>query len=308
MKILIAGASGMIGSAAAPYLESQGFEVHRLVRRAAGAGEVQWDPDAGSIDAAGLEGLDGVVHLACMRWPARWTSKAKEQIYANRMQTNSLLSNTLAGCRRKPQVLICASGMGIYPSSGDRIMTEDSPVGTDFLARLQCDGEAATAPASTAGIRVVNLRIPAVLGGASLNRNMGRMGSGHQWTSWVSRDELASIVAYVLMKDTLSGPVNPVSPNPVSNAEFAQTLSHVLGRKPGPPMPAFLLQLMLGEMADALILASRRIIPARLLEAGYAFRYPELDIALIHELGMEVVDSQTVRENRDQEALSKTGG
>ena len=307
MKILIAGTSGMIGSAVVPYLESQGFELRRLVRRAAGAGEVQWDPDAGSIDAAGLEGLDGVVHLASMRWPARWTSKAKEQIYTNRIQTNGLLAKTLASCRRKPQVLICASGMGIYPPSGDQILTEDSPAGTDFLARLQWDGEATTAPASTAGIRVVNLRIPGVLGGANLNRNMGRMGSGRQWASWVSRDELASIVAYALMNDTLSGPVNPVSPNPVSNAEFAETLSHALGRKPGPSMPAFLLRLMLGEMADALILASRRIIPARLLEAGYVFRFSELEVALTHELDKEAHGSQTVPENRDQGALSATG-
>ena len=285
MKILIAGASGMIGSAVAPYLESQGFEVFRLVRRTAGAGEIQWDPDAGSIDAASLEGFDGVVHMASMRWPARWTTKAKKQIYTNRIQTNSLLANTLGTCQRKPQVLICASGMGIYPSSDDQILTEDSPVGADFLARLQCDGEAATAPASEAGIRVVNLRIPGVLGGAELKRNIGRIGDGRQWTSWVARDELATIIEFILVNVALSGPVNSVSPNPVHNAEFTAALSRAGGRKPGLPVPAFLLKLMLGEMAEALILASRRIMPARLLAAGYAFRFPELENALRHELG-----------------------
>jgi uncharacterized protein (TIGR01777 family) len=284
MKILIAGSNGMIGSAVAAYLASQGHEVNRLVRRAPVAGEVHWDPDAGTIDAPGLEGLDGVVHLASMPWPMRWTPKAKQQIYANRIATNSLLAHTLAGCQRKPQVLICASGMGIYPTSGDQILTEDSPPGTDFLAHLQCDGEAATAPAAVAGIRVVNLRIPGVLGGAGLKRIIGRFGSGRQWTSWVARDELAYIVEYVLINAALSGPVNPTSPNPVRNAEMVAALSRALGRRPGLPLPALLLRLMLGEMAETLILASRRILPGKLLDAGYQFHFAELADALNHEL------------------------
>jgi uncharacterized protein (TIGR01777 family) len=284
MKILIAGSSGMIGSAVAAYLASRGHDVSRLVRQAPVAGEVHWDPDAGNIDAAGLEGLDGVVHLASMPWPMRWTTKTKKQLYANRIITNSLLANTLAVCQRKPQVLVCASGMGIYPASGDQILTEDSPLGTDFLARLQCDGEAATAPAAAAGIRVVNLRIPGVLGGASLKHNIGRIGSGRKWTSWVARDELAYIIEYVLITNTLAGPVNPTSPNPVRNAEMAAALSRAVGRKPGLPVPAFLLRLMLGEMAEALILASRRILPGKLLAAGYPFHFAELEKALQHEL------------------------
>jgi uncharacterized protein (TIGR01777 family) len=287
MKILIAGASGMIGSAVTPYLASLGHEVVTLVRRNPGVGEIYWDPEAGRIDNGGLEGFDAVVHLASMRWPARWTAKAKRQIYTNRIQTNSLLAKTLAGCKLKPQVLVCASGMGIYPSSGDQVLNEDSPVGTDFLAHLQCDGEAATAPASTAGIRVVNLRIPGVLGGVGLKRNIGLMGSGRQWTSWVARDELVSIIEYVLTKDTISGPVNPTSPNPIRNAEFVATLSRAQGGKPGLPMPALVLRMLLGEMAEALILASRRMIPARLLAAGYPFRFPELEVALRHELGVD---------------------
>jgi uncharacterized protein len=287
MKILIAGASGMIGSVVAPYLARQGHTVYHLVRRDPGADEVRWDPEAGSIDAASVEGFDGVVHLASMRWPARWTAKSKEQIYANRIRTNKLLSVTLASAQRKPQVLVCASGMGFYASSGDQILTEDSPVGSDFIAHLQCEGEAATASASAAGIRVVNLRIPGVMGGAGLKRNMGRIGSGRQWTSWVARDELASIIEFVLTTDTLSGPVNPVSPNPARNADFAATLSRVLGSKPGLPIPAFILRLMFGEMAEALIIASRRIEPRRLLAAGYPFRYPGLEEALRHELGMD---------------------
>ena len=165
-----------------------------------------------------------------------------------------------------------------------QVITEEASPGVDFLARLQCDGEAAAMQASSAGIRVVNLRIPAVLGGAAVRRNMGRMGNGKQWSSWVGRDELAAIINFIIENDSLTGPVNPVSPKPVRNAEMASTLSRVLGRKPGPSMPAFLLRIMLGEMAEALILASRRLIPGKLLAAGYQFRFPELEVALRHEL------------------------
>jgi len=175
--------------------------------------------------------------------------------------------------------------MGIYPSSGDQIITEDSPLGADFLARLQRDSEAATAPASAAGIRVVSLRIPAVLGGANLERSLGRVGDGRTWISWVALDELAAIVEHVLVTDALHGPVNPTSPSPVRNAEFAETLSRVRGSRFSLPMPAFALRLLFGEMAEALILASRRIQPARLLESGYEFRFPQLEMALRHELG-----------------------
>lgn len=284
MRLLIAGSSGMIGSVVAPFLACQGHEVVRLVRRVPGVGEVHWEPDAGVIDSAGLEGFDGVVQLATRPWPMRWSAKSKQHMRDNRIGANGLLARTLSGCKRKPQVLVCASGMGIYPPSGETVLTEESPVGTDFLARLQCDGEAATVPASTAGIRVVNLRIPAVLGGPNLKRNMGRLGSGRQWSSWVSRDELACIMEHVLLTGTLVGPLNPVSPNPVHNAEFSATASRVLGARPGLPIPAFVLRLMMGEMADALLLASRRIEPRKLLASGYRFRYPRLEDALRHEL------------------------
>lgn len=182
---------------------------------------------------------------------------------------------------------MCASAQGIYPPSGDQILAEDSAVGTDYLAELLRDGEQATARASDAGIRVVHLRIPTVLSGTSLaamSSNIRRLGSGRQWFSWVARDEMASIVQHVLVTDALEGPVNAVSPNPVRNAEFFATLGRVLGRKPRLAMPAFLLRIMIGGMADALILASRRIEPQRLIETGYAFHLAELEAALRHEL------------------------
>ena len=284
MRILIAGAGGLIGSAVVSHLANQGHEIIRLVRRTPGPGEIRWEPDAGVMDGASLEGLEGVVHVASAPWPARWTSSAKQQIRANRLATNGLLARSLAGCKRKPRVLVCASGMGYYPPSGDQIITEDSPGGTSFLANLQRDGEAATAPASAAGIRVVHLRIPPVLTRASIPRGTSRIGSGRQWMSWVGRDELACIVEHVLLTDTLVGPVNPVSPNPVRNADFAATAARVLGRRQGLTMPAFLIHLLLGEMGDEFILASRRIEPRRLLDTDYRFRCPKLDDALRHEL------------------------
>jgi NAD dependent epimerase/dehydratase family enzyme len=149
---------------------------------------------------------------------------------------------------------------------------------------LQRDGEAATAPASAAGIRVVNLRIPPVLTGASIARGTNRIGNGQQWMSWVGRDELTSIIEHVLVTDSLEGPVNPVSPNPVQNTDFAATVSRVLGRKPGLVLPGFLLHLLLGEVADEFILASRRMEPRKLLATGYQFRFPDLESALRYEL------------------------
>ncbi len=272
MRILIAGAGGLIGSTVTQYLASCGYEVVRLVRKAPGPGEVGWDPDNGTIDAPSLEGFDGVIHVASLSWNRRWTAAFKQQMYQNRLRTNGLLAEALASRRQKPRVFVCASGQGIYPSSGDQILTEESALGTDYLANLQRDGEAATTSASSAGIRVVHLRLPMVLGGANIRRGMGRLGNGRQWVSWVALDELASIVYHILVTDALVGPVNPTSPKPMRNADVVTALGHALGRKPGPPIPAFLLRLMLGEMAEALLLASRRMEPHKLLATGYQFR------------------------------------
>jgi uncharacterized protein (TIGR01777 family) len=295
MKILIAGSSGMLGSAVTRHLIENGHEVVRLVRYTPGPGEVEWNPDAGKIDTAGLEGFDGVVQLASMTWPMRWTGKAKQRIRANRLATNGLLAESLAGCAHKPRVLICASGMGYYPSSGDAVLTEDSPAGMSFLARLQQEGEAATAPASEPGIRVVHLRIPPVLGGAGLLRIGFQAGDGQQWSSWVGRDELASIIEFALTTESLVGPVNAVSPNPVRNAEFATTASRAMQQKCGGTMPATLVRLIMGEMGEEFLLASRRIHPAKLLAAGYTFRFPELEQAVRHEWEITGLVSQPTK-------------
>jgi uncharacterized protein len=283
MKILIAGSSGMIGSTVTRRLIENGHEVVRLVRHIPGPGEVWWNPDAGELDPAGLEGFDGVVQLASMPWPRRWTGKAKQKMRANRLATNGLLAESLAGCEHQPRVLICASGMGYYPSSGDTVLTEESPAGPSFLAGFQQDGEAATDPASEAGIRVVHLRIPPVVGGSALLRIGFQAGEGQQWTSWIGLDELASIIEFALTTETLSGPVNAVSPNPVRNAEFAKTASRALEQKCGGTMPASLVRLFMGEMGEEFILSSRRIQPTKLLAADYQFRFPELEGAVRHE-------------------------
>ncbi len=284
MKILIAGSNGMIGCALTRYLIECGYAVSRLVRHPPEDGEVWWDPDGGGIDKTCIEGFDGVVHLASMPWPARWTSKAKQKIQLNRLASNRLLAETLAGCEHKPEVFICASGMGYYASSGDTILTEDSPCGTSFLARLQHDGEASTASASTAGIRLLNLRIAPVLGGAALKRMGFKTGDGQQWTSWVGLEELARIIEFALNTQSLVGPVNPVTPHPLRNAELAARSARALGKKPGITLPAFLIRLMMGEMGEEFMLASRRMQPAKLLAEGYQFQYPELELAIRHEM------------------------
>jgi uncharacterized protein (TIGR01777 family) len=288
MRVLVAGAGGLIGSVVAREFAADGHNVVRLVRHDPGPDEVRWDPDAGTIDRDGLEGFDAVIDVASMPWPSRWTSAAKRQIYDNRVRSYRLLAEALAELERRPRVLVCASGMGIYPSSGDDLLTEESAVGSDFLADLQRDGEAATSAASAGGIRVVHLRIPTVLGGpnlATMAKTIRPLGDGRQWWSWVALDEIPTIVEHVLATDALVGPVNVVSPNPVREVEFSVTLGRILGRRPGRGVPGFLLRLVMGEMAQALLLASRRIEPRRLLQTGYQFRYPELDAALRHQLG-----------------------
>jgi uncharacterized protein (TIGR01777 family) len=289
MKILIAGSHGMIGSAVTPHLIACGHQVVRLVRSTPGTDEVWWDPGAGKIDASGLERFDGVVNLATAPWPFRWTAKAKEKIRTNRIATYHLLANSLAASVRKPRVLVCASGIGVYPSSGDKILTEDSTPCSSFLSAVDQAGEAATTAAEAAGIRVVHLRIPTVLGGSRLKMVGFRAGDGQQWMPWVGRDELASIIEFALSCESLCGPVNAVSPNPLRNTEFATVASKALGQKPGSVIPTFIARLIFGEMGEEFILASRRAQPAKLLASGYRFRYPELACALQHE--KEVVDA-----------------
>lgn len=297
MKVLMTGSSGLIGSALGARLASQGHGVTRLVRAkpAAGAAALEWDPAAGRLDAAALEGFDAVVHLAGESIASgRWTAARKARIRDSRIQGTRLLSERLARLMRKPAVLVCASAIGYYGNRGEEVLGESSPAGSGFLADLCREWEAASDAAASAGIRVVNLRTGLVLSrqGGALPRMLvpfrlgvgGRIGDGRQYMSWITLDELTGVYLYALRTETLAGPVNAVTPNPVINADFTRTLGRVLRRPTLFPLPAFAARLVLGEMADELLLASARVQPARLVATGYVFRFAELENALRHVL------------------------
>ena len=297
MKVAITGASGLLGSALVPFLTTGGHEVVRLVRRAPRAkDEVRWDPEAGEIDAAALEGVDAVVNLSGENIAGgRWTDARKALLRSNRLGPTHLLAKTLAGLNRKPRVFVSASAIGYYGSRGDTWVTEKDAPADDFLSRLSVEWEKAAEPASNAGIRVVHPRIGIVLSpaGGALGKMLlpfkaglgGVLGPGTQHMSWIAMDDLLGVVHHLLDRDDLAGPVNATAPEAVTNAVFTKTLGRVLGRPTVAPVPAFALRLALGEMADATLLASTRVRPERLLASGYRFRFPELESALRHVLG-----------------------
>ena len=297
MRILITGATGLIGAALTPVLCSRGHDVTRLVRSASasGAGLVHWDPDSGTIEAAALEGLDGVVHLAGENIAAkRWTATQKERILESRVRGTRLLSESLARVARPPRVWVSASATGYYGNRADEMMREESPPGSGFLPDVCIAWEAATKVAEARGIRVVHLRTGVVLSrsGGALAKMLpvfrmgagGVIGSGRQYMSWIALDDVVGAIHHALTKDGLRGPVNAVAPAPVTNREFTKTLGRVLSRPALFPLPAFAARLALGEMADELLLASQRAEPARLVASGYEFRFPDLEGALRHLL------------------------
>jgi uncharacterized protein (TIGR01777 family) len=294
MKVLISGATGLVGSALVPFLTTGGHEAARLSRRA-GPEDVAWDPVARELDAGALEGMDGVVHLAGENIAGRWTAARKERIRRSRIDGTRLLAERLASLDRKPRVLVCASAIGYYGDRGDEILREDSPAGSGFLAEVCREWEAAAEPARRAGIRVVHLRFGVILtsAGGALAQMLtpfrmglgGRVGSGRQYLSWVSLDDAVGAIHHALTREGLHGPVNVVAPRPVTNLELTRTLGRVLSRPTLFPLPAFAARLVFGEMADALLLASARVVPERLQAAGYEFRHPDLEGALRHVLG-----------------------
>ncbi|OGL10944.1 MAG: TIGR01777 family protein [Candidatus Rokubacteria bacterium RIFCSPLOWO2_02_FULL_72_37] len=297
MIVAVTGASGLVGSALRRALAAQGHDVLPLVRGAAPApGErvVRWDPAAGTLAAADLEGVDAVVHLAGERIAGRWTAAKKARIRDSRVRSTALLAGTLARLARPPRVLVSASAVGWYGDRGDEILTEGSPPGTGFLAEVCREWEAATGPAALVGIRVAHLRIGMVLSrrGGGLAALLpafrlglgGAVGRGVQWMSWIALDDLVGALVHALGADTLAGPVNAVAPHPVTNREFTRTLGRVLRRPAFLPFPALAARLLLGEMANALLLASVRALPLRLTASGYAFEHPQLDGALRAEL------------------------
>jgi uncharacterized protein (TIGR01777 family) len=296
MRVLISGATGLIGEALIPELESGGHRVIHLTRSPASSEDVGWDPSAGEIDASRLEGIDAVVHLAGESIAeGRWTPQKKRRILESRARGTRLLAEKVAGLPEAPDVMVSASAVGYYGDRGNELLREESGPGSDFLAEVCKAWEAAADPAREAGIRVVHPRFGLVLSpkGGALGRTLpifklgggGRIGSGRQWWSWVALDDVVGAILHALTNDSVKGAVNVGSPNPLTNAEYTRVLGRVLNRPTVFPLPAPAARLALGEVADALLLASQRMEPAKLKETGYEFRYPELEGALRHLLG-----------------------
>ncbi|MDJ0522021.1 MAG: TIGR01777 family oxidoreductase [Planctomycetota bacterium] len=294
LKVVITGASGFLGRTLVPFLTTGGHEVVTLAR---GDREgPSWDPAAGRLDPALLEGADAVIHLAGENVAGgRWSAARKERILRSRTDGTGLVARTIAGLERPPAVFVCASAIGVYGDRGDEALDEDSEGGTGFLADVVRAWEAVCTPAADAGVRVVNLRFGIILGaaGGALARMLppfrlglgGRLGSGRQVMSWVGVDDAAAAVLHALRSEELSGPVNVTAPEPLSNRAFTKTLGRVLRRWTFLPAPAFALRLLFGEMGDAVLLRGARVLPKRLLATGFRFRHPDLESCLRHGLG-----------------------
>lgn len=295
MNVLISGATGLIGSALIPELEAGGHGVTRLSRSQSGPDTIRWDPEAGTIEGD-LEGTEAVVHLAGESIAqGRWNPQKKQQILESRVKGTRLLAEKISGLPTPPKVMVSASAVGYYGDRGDEVLTEESSSGTDFLAGVCREWEAAAEPARRGGIRVVHPRIGVVLSpkGGALGTTLpifklgggGKIGNGNQWLSWVAIDDVVGSIVHALTNETVEGPVNVGSPNPMTNAGYTKVLGKVLGRPTVLPLPAPVIRVMLGEVADSLLLASGRMRPAKLEATGYEFRYPQLEGALRHLLG-----------------------
>ncbi len=298
MRVLITGASGLIGSALAPFLTTGGHSVIKLVRKkpVRSKREVYWDPASGELDSGALEGVQAVVHLAGENIAgARWSPETKNRILESRATGTTTLCTALANMSKPPKVLIAASAVGFYGDRGDERLTEASDSGEGFLPEVCRVWEAATNPAREAGIRVVNLRIGIVLAsnGGALAKMLppfklgvgGVVGSGRQYMSWIALDDLIGAIHHCLMNDGIQGAVNATAPNPSTNRNFTRALGNVLRRPTLFRVPGFVVRALFGEMAAALLLGGCRVEPQKLLDSGYSFLYPQLDAALRHVLG-----------------------
>lgn len=296
MKIVVSGATGLIGSALLPRLASLGHEVVPLVRRAPRPGEraIAWNPETGTIDRGGLEGSDAVINLAGENVFGRWTADKMRRIRDSRVNGTRLVSETLAGLTRRPSVLLAASAIGYYGNRADEELTEQSSAGDDFLARVAREWEAATQPAARAGIRVVNLRFGVVLTpqGGALAKMLppfrlglgGPVGTGRQFLSWIALHDVVDAITHALTVTSLSGPLNVTAPGPVTSRDFAKTLGRVLGRPAVVPVPGFALRIVFGAEGADMLQGGQRVLPARLLSSGFQFRYGDLEAALRHLL------------------------
>ena len=297
MKVLMTGSSGLVGTALRSFLGAGGHQVRRLLRTAAESDDAtSWNPADGTVAAGAFDGIDAVVHLAGESIASgRWTAARKARIRDSRVIGTRHLSEALAQLDTPPKVLVAASALGFYGDRGNEVLDESAVPGSGFLPAVCQAWEDAATPALERSIRVVHLRVGIVLsplGGALAQMLLpfnlgvgGVLGGGDQYMSWIALDDLLRIVLHALTDDSVSGPVNAVAPQAVTNREFTKTLGAVLHRPTILPAPAFALRLALGEMADALLLASTRVDPAVLRTTGFEFEYPNLDDALRHVLG-----------------------
>lgn len=296
MRILVSGSHGLVGKALITALTPDGHEIVRLVRgQPSNAAEVEWHPNEGRLDTSALDGIDAVVHLAGESIASgRWTDEKKRAILDSRVKGTSLLSDALARLSRPPSVFVSASAIGYYGDRGDEVLTEKSAPGKDFLADVCVQWEKATRPAIEKGIRTVQARFGIILdqNEGALAKMLtpfqmgagGRVGSGKQWVSWIAIDDVVNGLVSVIGDKAVSGPVNFVAPNAVTNAEFTKTLGHVLSKPTFFPVPAFAARMAFGEMADALLLSSQRVKAGVMEERGYRFEWPTLEPALRHLL------------------------
>ena len=302
LRIAISGASGLVGGMLRPFLTTGGHEVCPLVRRSPhrSLGEIHWNPDAGTLDSPSLEGIDAAIHLSGSNIASgRWTQARKADFARSRVQSTQLLCRTLSRLKKPPKVLISASATGIYGNRGEERLTEDSPLGEGFLPDLCRQWEAATLAAQEAGIRVVHMRIGIVLSakGGALSKLLtpyrlglgGRIGSGQQYMSWISSDDLLGVFLQCLFDERLRGPINAVSPGALTNAQFAAMLAGVLHRPALMPLPAATISLAFGEMGRTILLEGARVVPGKLQSLGFRFAYPTLEEALRWELGLPEV-------------------
>ena len=298
MKILISGASGLVGTSVADALRKDGHAVGKFVRTGGTArdGDARWDPASGTVDLAAMEGADAVICLSgASVGEGRWTPERKKVLRSSRVDLTRVLVDSLGRLKQKPRVFIAASAIGYYGNRSDEILTESSTAGNNFIAQLARDWEAESMRAEGAGIRTVILRFAVILSakGGALGRMIlpfklgagGRLGSGKQWMSWVALEDVVEIVRAVIADERMRGPVNVAAPGPVQNAEFTRVLAKVLHRPAILPAPALALRIALGEMADGLLLSSQRVIPEKLRAAGYRFRFENLEGALRAALG-----------------------
>ncbi|MCG6909222.1 MAG: TIGR01777 family oxidoreductase [Deltaproteobacteria bacterium] len=298
LHILLSGASGLVGSSLVPFFTTGGHRITRLVRHQPrpNTDERFWDPRSRVIDIDAESDFDVVIHLSGENiGQGRWTPEKKKRIVESRNATTALIAESVASLRKPPGAFLCASAIGYYGDRGNDVMTEANECGADFISGVCDDWEQAAFPALAKGIRTVFLRIGVVLTpmGGALKRLLpafkmglgGKVGTGRQYMSWIGMDDLIGTVYQAINDDTLSGPVNLVAPNPVTNLELTRTLGRVLSRPAFFSIPAWLIKLVFGEMGKEVLLSSTRVEPEKILATGYRFRHPELEGALRHLLG-----------------------